>query len=144
MLLTVLACCAGSGDLEAYEGGQRALIDPSRPPDSLRAPAPIAGQPKGAPETVPAQGNAPPTAAAPDNPNERWRVGLIRLAEGEALAVINNKLVHPGQSVDGFRVEKIDRNGVSGSVEKQKLELVMDIRRAATGMVIRPAAQVVP
>ncbi|MBF0159646.1 MAG: hypothetical protein HQL58_08965 [Magnetococcales bacterium] len=102
---------------------RRGLSDPSRPPSAalLNPVAEISAE----------------ASVAPAPSSERWRLKMVRLTDGAGLAVINDRIVRPGQSVDGFLVENIHRRGVSGMATNQKLELVMDMDRATTGLVVR-------
>ena len=114
--MTGMAAVASATDLPPPEADPKPLHDPFRPPA------------------------LPKEIATSGHPDTQWHLGLVRLTNGAALAVINDKIVYPGQSVDGFMVEKIDLGGVLGSVNHQPLTLTMDINRAGAGMVVRSAA----
>lgn len=105
------------------------LTDPSQPPGALFAPPPeiISDTPQSGPKSGP----------KPGNHKGHWRLQFVRLSEIGAIAIINDRVLKPGQDVDGFLLQEVRRNGVWGMAYHQKIWLQMSVDQEQAGMTLR-------
>lgn len=119
---------------------ERALAAPPPPPEStgdlLRDRLERPGQKAAGRETAPREGASspePPTGSTPTYVREApadvsgvaIRLGGIAWSESAPLAYLNGKLLGPGETVAGWRIERIERGGVLLARGTSRLRLTL-------------------
>ncbi|MBF0427416.1 MAG: hypothetical protein HQL94_00715 [Magnetococcales bacterium] len=72
------------------------------------------------------------------DPASRWVVTLIRIGMGQPSAIVNKRLVYPGDEVDGFKVTEIQGNEVKGTEGEVKRTLVLGSGKRSATLNIHP------
>ena len=95
------------------------LTDPSQPP-GLQFVAPVEME-----------------AITGGGTRENWRLRFVRLSELGGVAVINNRILGPGDEVEGFTLLEVRPDGVWGMAFNQKVWLRIPADREKSGMTVR-------
>ncbi|MEO5331068.1 MAG: hypothetical protein H7839_03530 [Magnetococcus sp. YQC-5] len=142
VLLTCLIFAAGmiwapSGQATTTD----VLYDPSIPVQAKPVDKPAASA-AAKPEKTPGDQTDTPSDVA--NKDEKavpekqktWNLQLIRFSE-HPLAIINEKIVHPSEEVDGLRIVSISRNEIVGTANEETVRLSFAERNEKKGMHIQ-------
>jgi hypothetical protein len=106
----------------------RAGVAPPTPPTARRlvlpnprAAAPIAAAARDGAETSEGEArSAPANAAAPGRPAGDLQLMAISQRDGQPIAIIGDRLVHEGDSFDGFKVLRIGESEVELEVRGRR------------------------
>ncbi len=106
--------------LPVAAGAQR-LTDPSKPPGALYMPSPEIL--KQVTESAGIQ--------------ENWRLSFVRVADIGGIAIINGRILSPGDTVEGFELLEVRQDGVWGRAYNQKIWLGIAVDLKKVGMTLR-------